>query len=240
MDCFHQPMLIASEEIIPDKILRNELIENCWLQREWSPSIGPNGVFFCEVAQSYDMMFGDGKGLPVEVDWWKKDLSHYQDQIDTFCNRCSVCIPLESVKDDTFVEYVSPQNYERLLKANSPYLKRKKNAVQIYDKILNRDDISKMKFLEKKNSENRYIDNPKTENYYFFQHGRVDTRLGPEEEAKKIKQELIEDARRIRLGRISINERLRLGETFFVKKFFMKWVYGLKILKSADKSDLNI
>src|SRR5690606_23423055 len=44
MDCFHQPMLIASEEVIPDKELRDELISNCWLQREWSPSIGPNGA----------------------------------------------------------------------------------------------------------------------------------------------------------------------------------------------------
>lgn len=209
MDCFHQPMLISSEEVIEDAELRKELISNCWLQQEWSPSIGPNGAFFCEVAQSYDFLFDEKKGLPIEKDWWKKDLSHYQDQIDTFCTKCSVCIPFESFKDDVTTELISPKNLERLKNANSPFIRRKQGEMKVFDKVLNRADIEKM-FAQKQATQNKYISDQTTNDHYFMQEGRVDSRLSFEENEKQNKIFEQKERERLEKGELSINELKKL------------------------------
>lgn len=212
MDCYHQPMLISSEEIIEDVELRNELINNCWLQREWSPSIGPNGAFFCEVAQSYDYLFQENKGLPIEKDWWSKDLSHYREQINTFCTKCSICIPFESYIDTVDEELISPKNLERLKKANSPFIRRKEGEMKIFDKKLDRAEIEKM-FASKKATENSYINNQTTNDHYFFEEGRVDSRLSQEENESFNKMHQEEERRRLEKGELAINELQRARKT---------------------------
>ncbi len=209
MDCYHQPMLISSEEIIPDVALRKELINNCWLQREWSPSIGPNGAFFCEVAQSYDILFDEKKGMPIEKDWWKKDMSHFQDQVETFCNKCSICIPFESHRDNVDYEYISRDNLERLKRANSPFIRRKKVEMRIFDRQLNREDIEEMKKASKL-TENKYVEDKTTANHYFFELGRVDSRLSKEENQIANKIFLEKERERIAKGELSLNELARL------------------------------
>ena len=66
----HQPLLVAAEEVIPDRDEMWRLIDDCWIQRYWSASITPKGAFFCEVAASFDMevfrLVAGQKGLDLD------------------------------------------------------------------------------------------------------------------------------------------------------------------------------
>lgn len=141
--CRHQPILVASEEVIKDEKLRKKLIDNCWIQIKWSPTISNRGAFFCEVGAMFDMLFKMDGGYPIEEGWWKRPLSKCNDQIERYCRLCSAAIPFPSFPDDYKFELVSKKNYERLLKINSPYaLKRE---LKIIDVNLNEKIIEKMK-----------------------------------------------------------------------------------------------
>ena len=119
----HQPVLVASEDVVPDEALRNKLIDKCWLQTLWSPSITPKGAFFCEVAGTLDMLFDGPGGYEVEPDWWKRKVKDFQDQRDRACHSCSVAIPMKEYPDDLPYDYVSPSNLKRLEAAGSPMAK---------------------------------------------------------------------------------------------------------------------
>lgn len=142
-NCQHQPVLIGISEAIPDPRKRWDLIENCWVQREWSPIIGPdhNGEikwYFCEVAQTHDRLFNLGIGLPVEPECWRGEITYvsdpqtgvrqpigrYAEQIKSACNRCGAALPLRGRRDLEFVDDISPLNAAALRAAGSPMVAR--------------------------------------------------------------------------------------------------------------------
>lgn len=135
----HQPLMIASEECVPDEKLRNELIDNCWLQKLWSPAINTKGAFFCEVAAVFDLLFEGPGGYEVEKGWWKKRVCDFRDQRDRYCRYCSIPVPLREVPNDAGKDYVSPANAERLLRAGSPWAKRGK--IELIERQFDREDI---------------------------------------------------------------------------------------------------
>jgi hypothetical protein len=135
----HQPLMVASEECIADKDLREELIDNCWLQDKWSPCITPKGAFFCEVAAVFDFLFDGPGGYPLDNGWWKKTPEQFQDQRDEYCRYCSIAVPYPAIPNDIEVDYVSPENYRRLEEAKSPWVAKKK--VQIIEDSLGRKDV---------------------------------------------------------------------------------------------------
>ena len=57
----HTPLLVAIDDVVEDKELMWQMIDNCWIQSQWSAAITPKGGFFCEVAASLDYLF-DGPG----------------------------------------------------------------------------------------------------------------------------------------------------------------------------------
>lgn len=109
---YHQPLLIASKDIIKDEILRKRLIDNCWIQKRWSGSINPNGAFFCEVAAAMDLLFDLKGGWKVERDWWRKKPEDFQDQVDLYCGLCSAAIPFSKEVYKSKLEYASPSILE--------------------------------------------------------------------------------------------------------------------------------
>src|SRR3990167_415155 len=140
----HQPLLVAIEEVVDDKELREMLIANCPYQAHWSASITPLGTYFCEIAGGMGAIFGIPGG-PVVKGWWKKTPAEFKDQIDQFCGKCSGAIPMPQFsdgrggRDGPTIEMVSPGNLKRLLDAGSP--KARKGHVQIWDKKITREDI---------------------------------------------------------------------------------------------------
>ena len=119
----HHPLMLASEEIVQDEPYRNELIDNCWIQRQWGPTITPKGAFFCEVAATFDTLFDGPGGYPLDAGWWNKTTEIFRDQRDRYCRFCSIPIPVETVPNNFPYDYVSRGNAKRLLKAGSPLAK---------------------------------------------------------------------------------------------------------------------
>ncbi|MGH6847139.1 MAG: radical SAM protein [Methylocella sp.] len=145
----HQPILVASEDVIKDETLRNELIDKCWVQTLWSPSITPRGAFFCEVAGTIDNLFDGPGGFPVEPGWWQRSLQACRGQRDEFCRSCSAAIPMEQHPHNLPFDYVSPSNAKRLEAAGSPLLKSGK--YKILDMQYTREDIKRLRKLKSTN-----------------------------------------------------------------------------------------
>ncbi len=137
----HQPLLIAADEIIDDKKLMWELIDNCWVQQRWSPSINPKGAFFCEVAAALDILFEGPGGWPVEQGWWKKKPEQFQDQVKRYCVMCSAAIPFDNEINNSEYDYVSKGNIEMLKKVKSQKLNQ--NQMKLYDKKYDYEDYKK-------------------------------------------------------------------------------------------------
>jgi len=141
----HQPLLIASEEVVPDEKLRNELIDRCWIQETWSPSINPKGGFFCEVAATLDLLFNGPGGYPLEPGWWRKEVADFQAQRDYYCRWCSIALPLRSLPNNLPFDFVSPGNAERLKKARSP--KALRGELKIFSQPYTREIVEKIAAL---------------------------------------------------------------------------------------------
>ncbi len=161
----HQPILVASEDVIEDQELRNELIDKCWLQTLWSPSITPKGAFFCEVAGTIDNLFDGPGGFPIEPGWWKRSIPECRGQRDEYCRSCSAAIPMEQQPSSFGFDYVSVTNAERLKAASSPLMRD--NNYKIFDQKLTRDDITRLRKLKNTNQLPHAHDVHSKDHYWF-------------------------------------------------------------------------
>lgn len=139
---FHQPVLVAAEDIIDDKELMWRLIGNCWMQWRWCGSITPKGGFMCEVAGAMDMLFNGPGGFPIKKRWWNRETEHFVDQVKRYCPRCSMAIPFPKYDCKEDCDLVSKSNAELLAKVESP--KFLNGRTLIFDKKLTEEDIAEI------------------------------------------------------------------------------------------------
>jgi hypothetical protein len=112
----HQPLTISIKDVIKNEKLRNALIDDCWLQRKWCPTITNDGAFFCETAASIAKLLGI-KGWEVEPTWWKRNPSEFGYQKD-LCQYCGMCIPMERQKMEEKQQKISP-SFLKILRDNN-------------------------------------------------------------------------------------------------------------------------
>jgi len=135
--CWHQPLQVAIDEVFNgsfhsgkglskeereklDRELMWKIINNCWIQNRWSPSITPMGAYYCETAAARAMLFGGPKGIPVESGWWKRPQKDWEYQRE-LCLKCSACLPMPMVPNDKQTwDDVSPIMLKKLNKLDSP------------------------------------------------------------------------------------------------------------------------
>jgi len=111
----HQPILVASRELMPDPVIRRAWTSKCWLNHRWSPMISLTGqVFLCEVGATLDRLFKLNLGLPLETHWWTWPLEAFQEQIDQLCSRCGVACPLPARIDREGIDDISLDNLQEL------------------------------------------------------------------------------------------------------------------------------
>lgn len=113
-DIYHHPPLVAINEVIPQKGLMWRYIDHCWAQESWSASINPKGAFFCEIAASMSILFEDGGGWKIEPGWWFRIPKDFTRQMEHYCPRCGMSIPIKRRSSKDVVDDISPGNYERL------------------------------------------------------------------------------------------------------------------------------
>ncbi|MEN6306906.1 MAG: radical SAM protein [Anaerohalosphaeraceae bacterium] len=114
----HQPLTIACADAVKDKALRQALIEDCWVQRKWCPTVTDDGAFFCEIGASLAKLTGM-KGWPLKQDgrqWWKRTPSEFGDQLD-LCQLCGMCIPMKRQKMADKKQKISP-SFLKVLEEN--------------------------------------------------------------------------------------------------------------------------
>lgn len=165
----HQPLLVAAEEVIPDREAMWRLIDDCWIQTYWSASITPKGAFFCEVAASFDMLFDGPGGWPIEPGWWMRVPGDFTEQKERACPRCGCAIPLRRRPSIEEIDDVSPGNLEALLAIGSP--KARSGQVALYGGGLAKDWNP---------GPNWYMSDIKEEKQY---RERIAARLGRDDEA---------------------------------------------------------
>lgn len=142
----HQPLLVASQDVVPDERQRGALIEDCWVQREWSGTCTPKGFFFCEVAAHFDMVFDGPGGLPLEPGVWAGELAFetdaagvrrprgkFAEQIERWCSRCGACLPLPGRRDAENRDDVSVSNLIPLQALKSPRVRRGEIVEHTFD-----------------------------------------------------------------------------------------------------------
>jgi len=99
----HGAVAVDISDFIEDYDERQEIIEQCDINRRWSPAImqinGELKGYFCEVAGAMDAVFNKNVGLEITKDWWKKDISYYQKQINECCHHCGVPLKLSGSID---------------------------------------------------------------------------------------------------------------------------------------------
>jgi hypothetical protein len=109
--CKHQPITMASKDVVPDDGLRSWLIDNCWVQRIWCPTISPKGAFFCEVSYGIDHILDGPGGWPVEKGWWSR-VPPYGEQIWA-CQMCGMAVPMKGECEGVVkMERISPSLFK--------------------------------------------------------------------------------------------------------------------------------
>ena len=130
-DIYHHPVLVGIEEVILEENIMWTCIDHCWAQLSWSASINPKGAFFCEIAAAFATLFSDedSKAWPVEPGWWWRIPKDFKEQMEKWCPRCGMSVPLQTRSSNDIIDDISPKNFERLGKTN----KISKNLYKIHD-----------------------------------------------------------------------------------------------------------
>jgi len=132
-DVYHAPVLVGIEEIYKDPREMFYVINHCWAQMSWSASINQKGTFFCEIAASMAMLFDEGDAWPIEPGWWWRTPKDFREQIEHYCPRCGLSVPLPRRKSVDSIDDISQKNYERLVNRSK---KIAKGEYKISDLVL--------------------------------------------------------------------------------------------------------
>lgn len=141
----HAPLLVAAEEVAPDRDIMWYWIDRCWVQNTWSASITPNGAYFCEVAAAFGALMGE-RGWEVKPGWWKRTPKDYIKQMEKFCVRCGAAMPLKRRESMETMDDVSPDNMRMLEELASP--KARKGDVGVYRDGLIKEPQEMFQFSE--------------------------------------------------------------------------------------------
>ena len=115
---FHQPLTIASKDVVKDDALRNALIDDCWVQRKWCSTITDEGAFFCEVGASIAKL-NRIRGWDVVPGWWERTPADFGEQ-KSVCEMCGMCVPMVRQKMSDKKERISPSFLKMLQDADVP------------------------------------------------------------------------------------------------------------------------
>jgi hypothetical protein len=152
--CQHQVTTLASKEVIPDEKFRRSLIENCWVLRDWCPTIGylpsePDSyksAFICELMFGQEIILGKHAGIDFVEDpyWWNRSLNdaEYSNQLETYCGYCSMCIPMKRQMLADKKERISPELHKLLSNNGSKYTSS--NHCEIVSETISESEIDEV------------------------------------------------------------------------------------------------
>jgi hypothetical protein len=135
-DIYHQSMLVAASEALPNKHMMFVAADHCWVQNCWSASINPHGAFFCEVAAAWSILLNEAEyAWKVEPEWWGRSPKDFREQIEHFCPRCGGCLDLQLRSSWDEVDDISLSNLA-LLKGKSKRVDGGKYSLYDFSQVL--------------------------------------------------------------------------------------------------------
>ncbi len=145
--CRHAPITLPVGEMVADPEYRQDLIDTCWCDQAWWPTIDPvKGVYFCEVAGALARLLDGPMGLPIKKHVWKLSESHWTYQREWACNLCGMCIPHPKKSTDSEIEEFSPGLY-KLFKQHGLRRMEQDKDVRIVDTKLSKDQIESNRLI---------------------------------------------------------------------------------------------
>lgn len=94
---------VGSAEI-PDEAAMWAAIEKCDINVKWSGSIvqikGEIYAYFCEMAATFESIYGHKTGLPVEPGWWRWGMDRFDAQSKEWCPKCGVPLRIRGHQDN--------------------------------------------------------------------------------------------------------------------------------------------
>jgi len=131
----HHPFLVAIKDVVKDKKVMLQKINNCWAQLSWSASINSHGAFFCEIAASFSMLFGnENDGWKVEPGWWWRMPWDFKEQIEKYCPNCGGAANLKRRVSIDKADDISVSNYDKL-KNSSKKIKAGRHIFKDFEEI---------------------------------------------------------------------------------------------------------
>ena len=137
--CKHQPATVAIGEVIKDKDVMDKLIDKCWVQLNWCPSIAQNKSYFCEVAYGIDRLFELNSGWSLDYEWFVKTPAQFKDQVDACCHLCGMAVPMERQLLNDKKELITPKLLKRMKDNKLKYTGS--NSINVFDKELTLEQI---------------------------------------------------------------------------------------------------
>lgn len=140
--CRHQPLTIAINEVIKDEDLMWQLIDNCWVQRIWCPTITRKGAYFCEVGAAQDILLNDGiNAWPITKSWWKRtpEDEEFIAQKRALCPNCGMPVPMKREKLEEKVEKFSPLLLEQFNQAGLRHIAE--NEVEVFSRSFSKEEV---------------------------------------------------------------------------------------------------
>jgi len=141
--CRHQPITVAIGDVVEPGEYRDKLIDDCWVQKTWCPTVTSKGAFFCEVAGALDMLLDGPGGYLIESEWWARTPEEFQDQVDRYCLHCGMPVPMErqllkDKKERVSLGLLSLFKEHRLLKLTEEF-------VDVFDRRFTIEEIEEAK-----------------------------------------------------------------------------------------------
>ena len=115
------------------------MIDQCFVQLKWCPTIAQDRAYFCEVANGIDRLFELDAGWKLDYDWFMKCPGDFNDQISSYCHMCGMALPMERQMLCNSRELVTP-NLLDLMKSKKLNRTSDKH-VEIFDKQFTYDEI---------------------------------------------------------------------------------------------------
>lgn len=91
---------------IPDEEKMWDIIQQCDFNVKWSGSIvqlagdGKIYAYFCEMAATYESIYGHKTGIPVTRDWWRLPIESFNEQVKEWCPKCGVPLRIRGHADN--------------------------------------------------------------------------------------------------------------------------------------------
>lgn len=136
----HSPLLTAGKDLFEETEMW-EKISECDINKYWSGSIVVNNgklrAYFCEVAAAFDIANNQDHGVEVTVDWWKRPMQDFTNQVASICPSCGVPASLKGSMDHEEIDQYTKSN-EHLVDISS--IKKRKVVLVDRDYVQKRID----------------------------------------------------------------------------------------------------